>query len=95
MPIGNINKRDMARYRNRDPQSPLAIKDRQLREYAERTGGVTLQFHQLVMGILWDKPHIMTSDEAAERLGLSKSDVNKIVKETAEGCGWPPDDGPA
>lgn len=82
----------MARYRNRDPQSPLAIKDRQLREYAERTGGVTLQFHQLVMGIIWDKPYIMTSDEGAERLGLSESDVKKIVKETAEGCGWPPDE---
>lgn len=44
------------------------------------------------MGIIWDKPYIMTSDEGAERLGLSESDVKKIVKETAEGCGWPPDE---
>lgn len=92
MGVGKIDERDMARYRNRDPQSPLAIKDRQLREYAERTGGVTLQFHQLTMGIIWGKPYIMTGDEAADRLCLSVADVKKIVKETAEGCGWPPDE---
>jgi len=79
-------------FRNRSPEDPGAVKDARLKEYAERTGGDTLRFWKLALGRIWGDPIMMSGYEAASRLGLSRSEVERIESESAVACGLADDD---
>lgn len=64
------------------------MNDRQVRAYAEKQAGLTLQYWKLALARVWGDPFMMTNDEVARRLGVSESELEQIVTETSVALGW-------
>jgi len=91
MGVAHLGPEEMAYFTDpsrRDPRAVLA--EERLRDYAERTGGLTLEFWQLLVGHVWGQPRMMTMDEAAKRLGKPLSQLQQIHEETNRALGWGP-----
>lgn len=88
MGVIHLDDAAMEFFRRRSPHDPAVIADERLRAYAERTGGVTLEYWRLAMGRIWGEPFMMTDDEVAKRLKRPISELKAIVAETNAACGW-------
>ena len=92
MGVAHLGPEEMAYFTDPSRRDPRAVRaEEQLRDYAERTGGLTLEFWQLLVGHVWGQPHMMTMDEAAKRLRRPISELHQIHEETNRALGW--DDG--
>lgn len=89
MGVAHLSPDEMAYFSDPTRRYPPALEaDQRLREYAEHVGGLTLRYWQLALGRVWGQPYMMTTDEAASRLGLPISELQLIEDETNRALGW-------
>ena len=69
--------REFAKSEKRDPA--IARFHALQRELAEQRGGPVLELWKLLQGRIFGLPWMMTSDEAAERLGISQQEVHRLA----------------
>ncbi|MGQ0481761.1 MAG: hypothetical protein ACT4O0_12160 [Pseudonocardia sp.] len=89
MGVAHLGPEEMAYFTDPSQRDPRAVRvEEQLRGYAERVGGLTLEYWQLALGHVWGRPHMMTMDEAAKRLDRPISELRRIDEQTNEALGW-------
>jgi hypothetical protein len=89
MGVAHLGPEEMAYFTDPTRRDPRAVRvEGQIRDYAERTGGLTLEYWQLALGHVWGRPHMMTMDEAAKRLARPISELQRIDEETNRALGW-------
>lgn len=54
------------------------------RELAEQRGGLVLELWKLLEGRIFGLPWMMTSDEAARRLGISEQEVHRLAADFSQ-----------
>lgn len=93
MGVAHLSTEEMAYFSDPSQRDPRAVRaEEQLKDYADRTGGLTLQMWQLMAGHVWGEPRMMTMDEAAKRLNRPLSDLQRVHEQTNEALGWGKDD---
>jgi hypothetical protein len=89
MGIAHLDPEEMAYFTDPSRRYPPAVRaDEQLRGYAERVGGLTLEYWQLALGRVWGRPYMMTTDEVAKLLDRPLSELERIEEETNQALGW-------
>lgn len=89
MGVAHLGPDEMAYFADPSQRYPQAVRaDEQIRDYAERTGGLTLEYWQLALGRIWGQPYMMTTDEVAKRLRRPISELQRIEDETSRALGW-------
>jgi hypothetical protein len=77
--LSDADTREYAETGKRDPA--IAKFHALKRELAEERGGLLLELWKLLEGRIFGLPWMMTSDEAASRLGISQQEVHRLAAE--------------
>ena len=75
--LSDADMREFAESEKRDPA--IARFYALQRELAEQRGGPVLELWKLLQGRIFGLPWMMTSDEAASRLGISQQEVYRLA----------------
>lgn len=83
MTIVRLSESEMRGFEQSAEEDPAIKRLNQLTvEYAQKQGGITLEFWKLHMGRLFGLPWMMTVDECAKRLRLPISQLKSIAIES-------------
>lgn len=75
-----LSDADMRGFADSEKRDPAIAKFYALqRELAEQRGGLVLELWKLLRGRIFRLPWMMTSDEAASRLGISEQEVHRLA----------------
>lgn len=80
--LSDADMREFAQSEQRDPA--IARFYALQRELAEQRGGLVLELWKLLDGRIFGLPWMMTSDEAASRLGISRQDVHGLAADFSQ-----------
>ena len=80
--LSDADMREFAESEKRDPA--IARFYALQRELAEQRGGLVLELWILLQGRIFGLPWMMTSDEAAGRLGISQQEVHRLADDFSQ-----------
>ena len=80
--LSDADMREFAESEKRDPA--IARFYALQRELAEQRGGLVLELWRLLQGRIFGLPWMMTSDEAASRLGISQQEVHRLADDFSQ-----------
>lgn len=80
--LSDADMREFAESEKRDPA--IARFYALQRELAGQRGGLVLELWKLLQGRIFGLPWMMTSDEAARRLGISQQEVHRLAADFSQ-----------
>ena len=81
----SLSDADMREYAETEKRDPAIARFYALqRELAGQRGGLVLELWKLLQGRIFGLPWMMTSDEAARRLGISQQEVHRLAADFSQ-----------